>query len=194
MHVADRATGGLLLLSHKRFPRSFVDNFAYYPADSPRARIMKEIKPTYGHYTEVFNFTDKNSINDDIRGAAIIPVKYRGELVAVLNLASNTYNEIPVKARTTLEAIAAQIGGVIARVRVEEEKEVLIVELKDALDKVKILSGLIPICANCKKIRDDKGYWTQVEDYVRAHSEAKFSHGICPECMKKLYPDFIHDI
>jgi hypothetical protein len=51
------------------------------------------------------------------------------------------------------------------------------------------LTGFLPICASCKKIRDDKGYWEQVEVYIRDHSEAEFSHGICPECMKKLYPD-----
>jgi hypothetical protein len=61
-------------------------------------------------------------------------------------------------------------------------------ELEEALDKVKILSGYLPICASCKKIRDDKGYWNQIEMYIRDHSEAEFSHGICPECAKKLYP------
>jgi PleD family two-component response regulator len=63
-------------------------------------------------------------------------------------------------------------------------------ELQEALAKIKTLAGLLPICASCKKIRDDKGYWTQIETYIRDHSEAEFSHGICPECMKKLYPDF----
>jgi len=58
------------------------------------------------------------------------------------------------------------------------------------LGTVKKLSGMLPICASCKKIRDDKGYWTQIEAYIRDHSEAEFSHGICPECMKKLYPEF----
>lgn len=57
-----------------------------------------------------------------------------------------------------------------------------------ALQKVKVLSGLIPICASCKKIRDDKGYWNQLESYLKAHSDAEFTHGICPECVKKLYP------
>ena len=61
-------------------------------------------------------------------------------------------------------------------------------ELRNALDKIKVLSGIIPICASCKKIRDDKGYWNQIEAYIRDHSEAEFSHGLCPECMKKLYP------
>lgn len=62
-------------------------------------------------------------------------------------------------------------------------------ELENALTSVKQLSGLLPICASCKKIRNDKGYWEQIEGYVRDHSEAQFSHGICPGCAKKLYPD-----
>jgi hypothetical protein len=61
-------------------------------------------------------------------------------------------------------------------------------EFKIALQKVKVLSGLIPICASCKKIRDDKGYWNQLESYLKAHSDADFTHGICPECVEKLYP------
>jgi len=75
------------------------------------------------------------------------------------------------------------------RKRAQEEKDRLIVELRAALDKVKTLGGLLPICASCKKIRDDAGYWRQIESYIHDHSEAKFSHGICPECAKKLYPD-----
>jgi hypothetical protein len=73
------------------------------------------------------------------------------------------------------------------RRRAAEERERMIDELKEALANVKTLRGLIPICASCKKIRDDKGYWSQVEVYVRDRSEAEFSHGICPDCMKKLY-------
>jgi DNA-binding response OmpR family regulator len=62
-------------------------------------------------------------------------------------------------------------------------------ELEAALAKVKLLSGLLPICSACKKIRDDKGYWSQVENYVEEHSEATFTHGLCPDCLKTLYPD-----
>jgi hypothetical protein len=62
-------------------------------------------------------------------------------------------------------------------------------ELKLANAKVKILGGFLPICASCKKIRDDNGYWNQIESYIKEHSEAEFSHGICPKCVKKLYPD-----
>ena len=62
-------------------------------------------------------------------------------------------------------------------------------DLEEALSKVKTLSGLLPICACCKNIRDDKGYWNQIEGYITEHSEAEFSHGICPPCMRKLYPE-----
>ncbi len=55
------------------------------------------------------------------------------------------------------------------------------------------LRGMLPICSSCKKIRDDKGYWNQIEVYIKEHSDAEFSHGICPECIKKLYPDLIDD-
>ena len=72
----------------------------------------------------------------------------------------------------------------------EMERERLIHELQDTLSKVKQLSGFLPICASFKKIRDDQGYWTQIEAYIRDHSEAEFSHGICPECMQKLYPEY----
>ena len=75
------------------------------------------------------------------------------------------------------------------RKRAQIEKDNLIIELKDALRKVKTLSGLLPICASCKKIRDDNGYWNQIESYIKTHSEAEFSHSICPDCAKKLYPD-----
>ncbi len=70
------------------------------------------------------------------------------------------------------------------------EQRRLNVELEAALAKVKTLSGLIPICANCKKIRDDEGFWQQVEVYVSQHSDADFSHSICPDCKIELYPEF----
>lgn len=66
-------------------------------------------------------------------------------------------------------------------------------ELQKALSEIRQLRGIVPICASCKKIRDDKGFWHQVEVFVRDHTDAEFSHGICPECMTNLYPDFIDD-
>ncbi len=75
------------------------------------------------------------------------------------------------------------------RLQAEKEKEKLITDLKHALAQVKRLSGLFPICSYCKQIRDDKGYWNQIEAYIQDHSEAEFSHSICQECAKKHYPD-----
>jgi len=72
------------------------------------------------------------------------------------------------------------------------EREQLIVELNQALAHIKTLSGLLPICSYCKKIRDDKGYWNQIESYISEHSDTVFSHSICPDCAHKLYPDFIN--
>ncbi|MDO9289352.1 MAG: hypothetical protein Q7T83_11255 [Thermodesulfovibrionales bacterium] len=75
------------------------------------------------------------------------------------------------------------------RKQAEEEREQIILELKDALAKVKQLSGMLPICASCKKIRDDKGYWKQVEVYISEHTDTMFSHGMCPDCAKKAYEE-----
>ncbi len=83
----------------------------------------------------------------------------------------------------------AAIEMALYKHKAEEERERLIRELENALAEIKTLRGIIPICSSCKKIRDDEGYWHQVEVYIRDHSEAEFSHGICPECAKKLYPE-----
>lgn len=79
----------------------------------------------------------------------------------------------------------------LERKRLEQEKESLIEELKTALAKVKALSGMLPICASCKKVRDDAGYWHQIESYISEHSETEFSHGVCPDCLMKLYPQYM---
>lgn len=75
------------------------------------------------------------------------------------------------------------------RKKAEEEREQIILELKDALASIKQLSGMLPICAGCKKIRDDKGYWNRIETYISEHSEVLFSHGLCPDCAKKAYEE-----
>jgi ligand-binding sensor domain-containing protein len=79
----------------------------------------------------------------------------------------------------------------IRRLRIRQEE--LSHEVEEALAEIKILSGLLPICASCKRIRDDSQAWRPLESYIRDHSQAKFSHGICPECMKKLYPEYVDD-
>ncbi len=86
----------------------------------------------------------------------------------------------------------AIIRDVTKRKLIEAEREQLIADLQNAIEQIKTLKGIVPICANCKKIRDDKGYWEQVDQYVAKHTDAKFSHGICPDCTQKLYPDYFN--
>lgn len=89
-----------------------------------------------------------------------------------------------------VEEVLARISTHLELHRLQSELETKNAELQSALDNIKTLKGLIPICANCKKIRDDDGFWHQVEVYIHEHSEASFSHGICPDCAKALYPEF----
>lgn len=96
-----------------------------------------------------------------------------------------------IRRRLKVQTEAVEKANEEIRLEIEErrkaqiEKDKLIVELRDALSKVKTLSGLVPICASCKKIRDDKGYWNQLELYLSHHTGADFTHGICPECSQK---------
>jgi DNA-binding NtrC family response regulator len=74
-------------------------------------------------------------------------------------------------------------------IRYAIERRKLLTQLEDSMTEIKLLRGFLPICVRCKKIRDDKGYWTQVDVYIRNHSEVEFSHGICPVCAMELYPE-----
>jgi len=91
------------------------------------------------------------------------------------------------------EEVCARVRTHLYLRALTQDKEKLIVELREALAKVKTLSGLLPICSSCKKIRDDNGYWNQIETYIRERSEADFTHGICPKCAKMLYPGLLKD-
>lgn len=89
--------------------------------------------------------------------------------------------------------VLSVVRDVTLRRRQEQARNSLLKELQTALGKIKTLRGLIPICANCKKIRNDKGFWQQVEEYVAEHTEADFTFGICEDCLAKLYPEFSGD-
>lgn len=109
----------------------------------------------------------------------------------VLSLTKSRSQAIAL-ADTTVDLEKANIGlrkEIIERKQAEEQRNKLVSDLKKTLSEVKTLRGFLPICSHCKKIRDDKGYWNQIESYIRDRSDAEFSHGICPECAKKLYPD-----
>lgn len=86
--------------------------------------------------------------------------------------------------------IKSQINGPLVRraLRYAIERNRLTLEIRSAMAEIKTLSGLLPICAGCKKVRDDKGYWTQIEGYIQEHSKASFSHSMCPDCIPKYFP------
>lgn len=83
---------------------------------------------------------------------------------------------------------------IIIRKKIENERNSLISQLQKTLHEVKTLRGFLPICSNCRKIRKDTGYWQQIESYIQEHTDAKFSHGICPDCMKDLYPELAENV
>jgi len=103
---------------------------------------------------------------------------------------------MPVELTTTIIAygnrkvLQSFIRDISKRRKAEDEKERLIAKLKKALDEIKTLQGILPLCSFCKKIRDDKGYWEQVDVYIHKHLQADISHSICPECMQKHYPEY----
>jgi len=165
--------------------------------------------------TNTYAFPDKISELAESFGMMIIKIETREmrleDLIGKLKATNEQLRqEIELRKKTDLEIIAYRDhleemvrerteqllhlnqqlqAEILEHERAEEEKEKLIIELTDALANIKQLKGLIPICASCKKIRDDQGFWNDVEAYIGQHSEAEFSHGICPDCTKKLYPD-----
>jgi PAS domain S-box-containing protein len=125
---------------------------------------------------------------------------WRAELVEPLETERRRKDGAPVNVCDTMSVIRDTAGHIIGassiayditeRKKIEAERTQLITHLNETLSKVKTLSGLLPICASCKKIRDDHGYWQKLETFVHEHSEAEFSHSICPDCMRLLYPEF----
>ncbi len=101
-----------------------------------------------------------------------------------LEVGAVDYIAKPIK----IEIVAARVKTHLMLRKFQKELEEKNAELQAALNNIKTLRGLIPICANCKKVRDDEGFWQQVEVYVKEHTEAQFTHGICPDCMDTLYP------
>jgi PAS domain S-box-containing protein len=101
---------------------------------------------------------------------------------------------VAVHSRAEFDAAGRNVFGVVQditeRKRIETERETLILQLQSAIEHIKTLKGIVPICASCKKVRDDEGFWEQVEAYLSRHTDVRFSHGICPDCLKKHYPGF----
>ena len=114
-------------------------------------------------------------------------------IVKASEVGVGAYLRKPPHARDLESAITvalARFGDLMEMARLNEALQQSNAELQTALNQIQTLKGLLPICAQCKKIRDDKGYWHEVEVYIREHSDADFSHGLCPHCLRALYPDF----
>jgi transcriptional regulator with GAF, ATPase, and Fis domain len=130
-----------------------------------------------------------------LKNVMFAPLVLEGKTVGIIGLANKAtdFDDNDAKMATgfgELAAIALQNNrNLDDRINADKQRETVIQDLKKALSEVKKLSGLLPICSYCKKIRDDKGYWNQIESYIHQHSEAEFSHSICRECAKKHFPD-----
>jgi hypothetical protein len=117
-------------------------------------------------------------------------LKSQGKPIGILCVMSNEKPSLPVqRIKEVLQIMAARASVELERLHAEGKQQQVIAELKQALHEVKTLEGCIPICMNCKKIRDDTGFWQHVEKYIQEHSKAMLSHGLCPDCAKEMYPD-----
>ncbi|MGH7260944.1 MAG: PAS domain S-box protein [Nitrospiraceae bacterium] len=125
-----------------------------------------------------------------LHGAFAFPILSGSELTGVIEFFSRQVRKPDEHLLLMMGALGSQIGLFLSRRLIEAERERLLKELQEALTNIKTLRGLLPICAACKKVRDDSGYWNRIEDYVRDRSEAEFTHGICPECARKMHPDW----
>ncbi|MFO8053641.1 MAG: GAF domain-containing protein [Bacteroidales bacterium] len=141
-----------------------------------------------------FGFMPKGHVI--LKNVMFAPLVLNGKTVGIIGLANKetNFDDNDAKMATgfgELAAIALQNSrNLEQRKEAEKQREKVIEDLKTALSEVKRLSGLLPICMHCKKVRDDQGYWNQIEAYIQQHSDAQFSHSICKECAEKYYPEF----
>ena len=203
--ITERARSRALLAERELIYRSFFDkNISVILIIDPEDGSIIDANPSackyYGYAKKTLtkmrmseiNTLSKTQINEEM---ALAKLEKRSQFHFRHRLSNGDIRDvevfsgpISVSGKTALCSIVHDISK---RKEAEQEREKLIAQLQKALSEVKTLQGFLPICASCKKIRDDKGYWNQIESYIQSHSDAKFSHGLCPECAKKLYPDFI---
>jgi len=160
------------------------EEFLGKPASEIVGRTVYQLAPE--HLAEIYHIKDKELLENP--GVQIYESKVKGGTPEERNVIFH---------KATYHDGVGHVDGMIGVIlditelrQTEAEREKLIVELQEAIDKVKVLSGFLPICGTCKKIRNDSGYWQQVESYIREHSKAVFSHSICPGCAKKLFADY----
>ena len=184
--IFDNANDGILLADEETKKFYTGNNIACQMLGYSLEEI-KKLGVTDIHPKEVLPYVlgqFEKQVRREIAVAKDLPVKRKDGSIFYADVNTSL---VTLAGRTYLLGI---FRNVTEHKRAEEEREKLIHELQDALGKIQTLSGLLPICAWCKKIRDDEGYWNQLETYIGDHSEAEFTHSICPECMKKHDPDF----
>jgi len=128
-----------------------------------------------------------------LRNVLFAPLNLEGKTVGIMGLANKP------SGFTDEDADIASVFGELAAIALSSSRYLDLLNektlsLERALSEVKTLRGLLPICANCKKVRNDEGLWTQLEAYLSTHTDTRFSHGLCPDCMKKLYPDYAETV
>jgi PAS domain S-box-containing protein len=160
--------------------------YGYTEAEAKSQPVTFLVAPNSG--IELMPTLDRVGRGEQIRHLETTQLRKDGGLVEVslsVSPVRNSAGEI-----VGVSTIARDIGE---RKRAEREREHLVSELQRLLGEVKTLSGLLPICSYCKKIRDDKGYWNQIEHYIGQHSRANFTHSVCPDCAKNQYAEFLAD-
>jgi len=125
-----------------------------------------------------------------MRNVMFAPLNIEGRTMGIIGLANKSTDF------TDEDAEIATVFGELAAIALQHSRYIELLDektksLEKTLSDLKTLRGLLPICTTCKKIRDDQGYWSQIESYISKHSMAEFSHGICPECVKKYYAQYI---
>ncbi len=179
------------IFNHAFGVRCWANDICHYDSDDP--------------HTELKIFPSRKTIKNELK-----KLRYERMIASEQVLAAKVdhkttelqkaKNEIELYSRTLEQQVAERTAELVKtnnqlqneieiRKEAEANKEMLILDLQKTLKEVKALRGLLPICSSCKKVRDDKGYWNQIESYIQDRSEAEFSHSICPECAKELYPD-----
>lgn len=128
-----------------------------------------------------------------LRNVMFAPLNLEGKTVGIMGLANKPSDF------TDEDADIASVFGELAAIALSNSRSLDLltektVSLERALSEVKTLRGLLPICAHCKMVRNDEGLWTQIEAYLSNHTDAQFSHGLCPDCMKILYPEFADEV
>ncbi|MCC5850768.1 MAG: response regulator [Verrucomicrobia bacterium] len=152
--------------------------------DAPRLAVLDWMMPEMDGI-EVVRKVRANPAGEPIHLIMLTAKAEKQDIVAGLEAGANDFLSKPFDPGELRARIEVGCQLINTRLALEQKVE----ELQEALGQIKTLRGILPICSGCKKIRDDKGYWQQVEVYLQAHSDAEFSHGLCPECLQGYYPE-----